>query len=183
MLAKHRPDITGSRADLLALKSNPQLSAEMADAYGNDNAAVLTKAGLPVTDGTKYLAHFAGPQGAVGILNADPSTPAASILGQAFAKANPTLAGYTAGNLASWADHKQGGGASPMSLAGPQPAASAPAPAPDTSQPAAPQAAPQAAPAPSAPSITPAQIAAIANVPALQNILPQRAPFSFARIS
>src|SRR4051812_18818362 len=104
MLAKHRPDITGSRDELLALKSHPKLAAEMTDAYGAENAGVLGKAGLPVTDGTRYLAHFAGGQGAVGLLNADPSTPAAAVLGRGFVKANPTLAGYTAGQLAAWAD-------------------------------------------------------------------------------
>src|SRR5581483_2792886 len=68
MLARHRPDITGSRDELLALKNDPALSREMTAAYAGDNAGILSKAGLPVTAGTQYLAHFAGPQGAVGIL-------------------------------------------------------------------------------------------------------------------
>jgi hypothetical protein len=185
----HRPDLAGrSDADLLALKNDPDLSREMTDAYGADNGGILSKAGLPVTDGTKYLAHFAGPQGAVGLLNADPSTPAAAILGQGFARANPTLAGYSAGQLAAWADRKMGGAApsAPMSIAGPAaapgaaPAAPAPAPA-ATAQPE-PQ---QAAPAEKAPAFQiggsgggPApNLAALTATPQLANILPPRPNF------
>jgi hypothetical protein len=128
MLAKHRPDITGSRDELLALRTNKDLSREMTDAYAADNAGILRGAGLPVTPGTTYLAHFAGPKGAVGLLNADPSTPAGAIMGRAAVQANPFLAKMTAGDVAAWADRKMGGAAAPMSMAGPRPAA-APAPA------------------------------------------------------
>jgi hypothetical protein len=47
MLAKHRPDLTGSRDELLALKSDPALSKEMTAAYAGDNAGILSKSGLP----------------------------------------------------------------------------------------------------------------------------------------
>jgi hypothetical protein len=120
MLARHRPDIKGSREELLALKNDPALSREMTAAYAGDNAGILSKSGLPVTPGTQYLAHFAGPQGAVGILNADPTTPAGAILGDRVVKANPFLANMSAGDLAAWADRKMGGKAAPMSMAGPQ---------------------------------------------------------------
>ncbi|WP_342711500.1 hypothetical protein AAFG13_06570 [Bradyrhizobium sp. B124] len=131
MLAKHRPDITGSRDELLALKTDPALSREMTAAYAADNGGILKGAGLPVTPGTQYLAHFAGPQGAVGILSADPSTPAGAVLGAKVVKANPFVANMSAGDLAAWADRKMGGkgSAAPMSIAGPA-AAAAPAAAP-----------------------------------------------------
>lgn len=128
MLARHRPDITGSRDELLALRTNKDLSREMTDAYASDNAGILRGAGLPVTPGTTYLAHFAGPKGAVGLLNSDPAAPAGSIMGAAAVKANPFLARMTAGDVAAWADRKMGGAGAPMSIAGPRPAA-APAPA------------------------------------------------------
>jgi hypothetical protein len=154
----------------------------MTAAYAADNAGILKRNGLPVTAGTQYLSHFAGPQGAVGILNADPSTPAAAVLGQGFAKANPTLAGYTSGQLAAWADRKMGAGAAPMSIAGPQAAASAPAPSQD--QPPQPQQQ-AAAPRRAAPTLDPSAIAQMAAVPTISNLLPQRpnyfgqtAPFS-----
>lgn len=111
MLAKHRPDLaTGkSPGELLALKSDPQLSRDMTAAYAADNAGILSKAGLPVTPGSTYLAHFAGLQGAVGILSADPSAPVAGILTPAAVKANPFLNGMTAADLRAWADGKVGG--------------------------------------------------------------------------
>lgn len=187
MLAKNRPDLTGSRDELLALRADPKLSAEMVTAYGNENAGRLSQAGLPVTDGTKYLAHFAGGAGAVGLLNADPSTPAASILGRGFVKANPRLAGYTAGDLAAWADREMGGGAapsrsaSPMAMAGPAPAAPAAAPAAAGAPmslappPAQPPAAPQLPAASASGSAAPFNLAALAAVPQLQNVaLPAR---------
>lgn len=192
MLAKHRPDITGSRDELLALRANRDLSREMTDAYAADNGAILKGAGLPVTPGTQYLAHFAGPKGAVGLLNADPAVPAGSVLGAAAVKANPFLARMTAGDVAAWADRKMGGGAAPMSMAGPRPAAPAPTPAPAAVDPAA--AAVGVAPEARAPAFqisgsggVPAMdIAALAATPQLTNLLRPRpnlfglktAPFS-----
>jgi hypothetical protein len=122
MIKRHRPDLAKGKsdADLTALKSDPDLSRQMTAAYLDDNSRFLKRKGLPVTDGTEYLAHFAGPGGAVRILTADPSTPAAALLGPDFAKENPKLAGYTAGQLASWADQRMA--AATTSLAGAPPA-------------------------------------------------------------
>jgi hypothetical protein len=152
MLRKHRPDLSDGKSDsdLLALKSDPDLSRQMTAAYAADNAGILQNAGVAVTPGSTYLAHFAGPQGAVGILNADPSTPVSSILTPAAVKANPFLQGMTAGDLAAWANRKVGGSA-PLSLAAsaarpqaPAPAGTMGAPQPTTAQPQA--AAPAGAP-------------------------------------
>lgn len=185
MLAKNRPDLTGSRDELLALKSDPALSREMTAAYAAQNSGILKQAGLPVTPGTTYLAHFAGPQGAVGLLNADPSAPAGAVLGAGVVKANPFLANMTAGDVAAWAERKMGGATpgrstAPMAIAGPAVAAGSPPAAPAQSvQPT--QQAPQAAPA------APPQfdMAALSAVPQLQNLLQPRpnylgrpAPFS-----
>lgn len=107
-----RPDLAGkSDEELLALKSDPQLSREMTEAYANQNQATLSKAGLPVTPGSTYLAHFAGPGGAVKVLQADPSAPAGEVLGDAVVKANPFLARMTVGDLRAWADRKMGSNA------------------------------------------------------------------------
>ena len=124
-IRQSRPDLAGkSDAELLALKTDPALSREMTEAYANQNQALLTKAGVPVTDGNTYLAHFAGPGGAVKVLQADPSAPVGDILGAAVVKANPFLARMTAGDLQAWASKKVGG--------------SAPQPAPAPASPAAP---------------------------------------------
>jgi hypothetical protein len=106
-----RPDLAQGKSDqeLLALRSDPQLSREMTEAYAAQNGAILSKAGHPVTPGTTYLAHFSGPQGAVAVLSADPSTPIDKVLTPAAIKANPFLQGMTAGDLRAWADRKMGG--------------------------------------------------------------------------
>lgn len=125
-----RPDLAQGKsdADLLAMKTDPQLSREMTEAYANQNQAILSKAGVPVTPGTTYLAHFAGPGGAVKVLQADPNAMAGDVLGAGVVKANPFLANMTARDLQAWADRKMGGSA-------PQPA---PAPASPASPPSAP---------------------------------------------
>lgn len=125
-LKNARPDLAQGKSDaeLLALKTDPQLSRQMTEAYAAQNGAILSKAGHPVTPGTTYLAHFAGPQGAVSVLSADPSQPVSSVLTPAAVKANPFLQNMTVGDLRSWADRKMGG-------AQPQPASpAAPANAP-----------------------------------------------------
>jgi hypothetical protein len=113
MLRQHRPDLAqgASDSDLLALKSDPQLSREMTAAYAADNGAILSKAGLPVTPGSTYLAHFAGPQGAVKVLSSDPNAPVGDILGAGAVNANPFLRGMTVADLQAWADRKMGGSA------------------------------------------------------------------------
>ncbi|UZE51919.1 hypothetical protein ONR75_15925 [Rhodopseudomonas sp. P2A-2r] len=169
---------------MLAMRNDPQLSKEMTAAYAADNGAILSKAGLPVNAGTSYLAHFAGPAGAVGLLNADPSVPAGSIMGAAAVRANPFLAKMTAGDVAAWASRKMGGQAAPMSIAGPAQRAATPAPQPATAapEPSMAQTALSWLPAPSAAPVSPP--AAPTTGQAFFNILPQRrlyqrpAPFS-----
>lgn len=189
MLAKHRPDIAGSRDELLALKGDPALSKEMTAAYAGDNAGILSKAGHAVTPGTQYLAHFAGPQGAVGILNANPTTPAGAILGDRVVKANPFLANMSAGDLAAWADRKMGGKAAPMSMAGPAqpaPAAAAPPGAPMSLAPPPPAAKQPAFQIAGSGGVAGPNLAALTATPQLHNLLPARpnlyglkvAPFS-----
>lgn len=118
-----RPDLAQGKSDqeLLALKTDPVLSRQMTGAYAAQNGEILSKAGHPVTPGTTYLAHFAGPQGAVSVLSADPSAPVSSVLTPAAIKANPFLQGMTAGDLRAWADRKMGG-AQPAPQATPAPA-------------------------------------------------------------
>jgi hypothetical protein len=121
-----RPDLAGKTdAELLALKTDPALSREMTEAYANQNQAILTKAGVPVTDGNTYLAHFAGPGGAVKVLQANPGASVADILGPGVVKANPFLANMTAGDLQAWASKKVGGSSPQITPAPAAPAAPA----------------------------------------------------------
>lgn len=74
-IKKHRPDIASGRSDreLLALKNDPRLGREMTTRLTEDSARELSSAGLPVTPGTLYLAHFAGSGGAKAVLRANGS--------------------------------------------------------------------------------------------------------------
>src|SRR6478609_5068361 len=123
-LKQAMPDLAQGKSDaeLLALKTNPELSRQMTEAYANQNQAILSKAGVAVTPGSTYLAHFAGPGGAVKVLQADPNAPVESVLGSAAVQANPFLRGMTVQGLQAWADKKMGGSASQ-----PQPAPATPA--------------------------------------------------------
>jgi hypothetical protein len=123
-----RPDIAQGKSDaeLLDLRRDPELSGQMRDYYAQQNQAILQKNGLPVTPGSTYLAHFAGPQGAIKILQADPNTPVGGILGDAAMKANPFLQGMTAQGLQAWAAKKMGAN-SPIQTAAPASPASPPA--------------------------------------------------------
>lgn len=109
-VGKYRPDLVQGldRSQILSMRNDPALSKEMTAAYAKENQGILGAAGVPVNDGTTYLAHFAGPQGAVKVLQADPNAPVGGILGDAAVRANPFLANMTAGDLVGWANKKMG---------------------------------------------------------------------------
>jgi hypothetical protein len=95
----------------LKLKFDPVLNREMTGHYAEDNGNILKAKGLPTDAGSLYLAHFAGPGGAIKALSADPSTPISQILTPAALRANPFLAKQgigTAGDLIQWAGRRVG---------------------------------------------------------------------------
>jgi hypothetical protein len=97
----------GGGADPLDPAANADAGARLL----RDNAAGLRSAGVEPNAGSLYLAHFAGLGGAKKLLTADPSTPAADVLGDAAVKANPFLGGMTVGDVRGWASGKMGGDA------------------------------------------------------------------------
>ncbi len=103
-----------SEPEILGLRSDATISKQLTDSYAAENSNYLAQKGLPVTPGTTYLAHFAGPSGAEKVLTADPGASVATILGPAVVKANPFLANMSAGDLKAWADNKMGVNAPPM---------------------------------------------------------------------
>lgn len=107
---KYEPELGAgkSRAEVLALRNDPSVSRRMVGHLANENSAALQAAGLPVTDGTIYLAHFAGAEGAKGLLQADPNATALSVLGSNVVNANPFLKNMTAGEVVEWANRKMG---------------------------------------------------------------------------
>src|SRR4029077_16032016 len=72
MIKKYRPNLKNWRTDaeVLALRSDPILSRQMALLYAEENAAALKKANLPVTPATIYLMHVLGPGDAPKVLRA-----------------------------------------------------------------------------------------------------------------
>ena len=72
------------RAQIMALRFDPQVSALMAGELANDNRAVLTTAlGREPDAGELYLAHFLGAEGATKFLTAlaaDPAQSAAALM-------------------------------------------------------------------------------------------------------
>lgn len=125
MIGRHRPDLAGMpRADVLALRNDPSLSRQMTQAYADENAAGLRAAGLPVNDGSQYLAHFAGLGGAKAVMQADPAAPLANVLPAKSIEANPFLRDWNAGQLVDWSARKMGSAAPVMQMPGAAPARS-----------------------------------------------------------
>ncbi len=114
MMKRHRPELMRgkSKAEVLALRNDPDLSREMVARLAEENSAHLRRNGVEPTDGRLYLAHFLGPDGAVSVLRAEPNTPLADVLGKGVLNANPFLKGKQAAWIVSWADGKMGDPAS-----------------------------------------------------------------------
>jgi hypothetical protein len=98
-----------SNAAILAQKLDPAVQDTLIRDLTATNASYLSRHGVAVDDGGLYLAHFAGPDGAVKLMAADPGASAASVLGERAVKANPFLADMNAGEVRAWADRKMGG--------------------------------------------------------------------------
>jgi hypothetical protein len=116
VMKRNRPDLAQGKSDrdILALRADPAISAEMTDIYGMENADFLRAGGIQnVGNAEKYAAHFFGPSGAVKVLKADANAPLSSVLSPEVIKANPHLARLTAGQWRQQNDSKFGGGAQP----------------------------------------------------------------------
>ncbi|MCU0828584.1 MAG: M23 family metallopeptidase [Tabrizicola sp.] len=111
MMQTYRPDLVASlsRADLLALRTNPDLSREMIANLARENEAYLRDRGIEATAGRLYLAHFLGSEGAAVALRSDPTKSVLEVMGAGVVNANPFLTGKTMGDLVAWADAKMSG--------------------------------------------------------------------------
>ena len=121
----YRPDLarTMSRADLLALRTDPTLSREMVTNLARENERYLSSRGHSISPGRLYLAHFLGPGGANTVLSRNDAETIRAVMGQAVVNANPFLRNYTVADLKAWADRKMRGAGSSASIpvAAPQP--------------------------------------------------------------
>ena len=103
----------------LALRTNEEAARKMLEALTKENQAALANAGINVTPGNTYLAHFLGSGDAVKVLLANPDELAKNIVQADSVKANPNVIkdGTTARDLINWANQKMGGG-SPIMAGG-----------------------------------------------------------------
>lgn len=97
-----------SAGEIAAKRSNPHLQDLLMDDLVEANSRALRKSGQAETAGNLYLAHFAGSQGAVRLLEADGSATARSVLGDAVVRANPFLKDWSAADVVAWAHRKMG---------------------------------------------------------------------------
>jgi hypothetical protein len=88
------------REQILAARTNPELSAQATQWNARRNGEVLQNANLPVNDATLGMAHMFGPQGARRILESRSDARIEDIVTPDVLRANPNLAGRTAGDLA-----------------------------------------------------------------------------------
>lgn len=114
-IRKYRPDLTQGRSanEVLALRNDGQLSAQMTALYARETAATLQANGLTTEPGNIYLGHFMGPGGAVKALKAPLDTPISQIMSPKEIAANKgiryggkSFPDFTAGDLRRWAAHK-----------------------------------------------------------------------------
>jgi hypothetical protein len=109
-LYKRRYGKTGeSDAAIAAKRTDPALNEVLVNDLIVENRRALERGGHAADAGNLYLAHFAGSDGAVRLLNADPNLSARAVLGDAVIRANPFLDRMSAGEVVQWAHRKMGG--------------------------------------------------------------------------
>lgn len=112
LMRRKKPGLIQGKTDaqILAMRTNPELAREMVGILASENSAFLKSKGIEATPGNIYLAHFLGQGGAQKILGADPSTPVSSLLTKGAVDANASIMrGKTAGDVAAWAKRKMAG--------------------------------------------------------------------------
>jgi hypothetical protein len=101
---------TRTDAQIIAGKNDPAFQERLMDRALANYRKTYTAAGIDPTDGDLYLAHFLGPETAVKVARADPTTPIVDLVGAKAVKANETLlAGKTAGDVVAEMDRRMGG--------------------------------------------------------------------------
>ena len=97
-----------SEAQILAKRADGAMQDKLMAALTADNARALQRAGLPVDDGTVYLAHFLGTGDARRVLAAAPDAPIAGLVRAESIAANRAVFDKitSASELVAWARRK-----------------------------------------------------------------------------
>ena len=104
VLASEKTDI-----EILALRTDFQVSRDVALVYTRENAAALAAKGKETTAGNLRLAFFAGANGALRVLEAEPDELVSDLLSPAAVTANPFLRRMTASQLLARASREAEG--------------------------------------------------------------------------
>lgn len=88
------------------MRFDERRSSEAFKFFTAQNEAALARNGLPVTDGTRYMAHFFGAGGAITLLKSDPAAKVADLVSPDVIEANPFLANMTVADAINWANRK-----------------------------------------------------------------------------
>ena len=108
MMRTYRPDLAKhmSKAEMLELRFDPELSRTMVTNLARENEAFLRARGHAITPGRLYLAHFLGPSGANVALKSNQQATVLAVMGAGVVGANPFLKGKTVSWMTNWADRK-----------------------------------------------------------------------------
>lgn len=101
-LARQNPDLKLSSDG----RFDPEQNERAIRRFTYNNGKVLQRAGVPVTNGTMYAAHFLGADGATKVLRSRPDASVSSIVSADVVKANPFLKGMTVSDFRRWAERK-----------------------------------------------------------------------------
>ncbi len=111
LVRRNLPAVASGKADadILALRTDPQISRDVALLYTRENASALAAKGVEATAANLRLAFFAGAAGALKILEAKPEESVANLLSEAAIAANPFLRNMTASDLLARASREAAG--------------------------------------------------------------------------
>ena len=114
-LDKYRPDLKQGRTrkEILDLRLDPEISREIGLRFTEGNIKGMQEAGIKVTRGKVYLAHFLGLGGAKKLLSADPKARVDTVMSRAAMDANNRLLvkngePITIQQFINWAEKKMG---------------------------------------------------------------------------
>lgn len=104
MMAKH-PDL-GLTADG---RTDPAQAKRALRRFTQDNMIFLKSAGIPITEGNLYAAHFLGRGGARSVLSGRDDQQVSDLVPAFVIEANPFLQGMSVGRFREWSSEKGGG--------------------------------------------------------------------------
>jgi hypothetical protein len=89
-------------------RTDPRQTQKAAIVFTRENEEALRRAGTPITDTSRYAAHFLGAGVAPQVMAASDETPMSQLVPQNYIEANPFLANMDAGGFRAFAAQKMG---------------------------------------------------------------------------